>query len=98
MTRNVWLALLICLNLALLGGIIFVTAPPRTAAAQTAGGLADNYLMVTGQIQSDYEALYVLDMKERMLHTFLFRRGTRDLDYAGYRLLEQDFRHNRSQP
>lgn len=94
MIRNVCLAILVCVNLLLLVALVFVAAPPRAAVAQP-GGLADNYLVVTGQIQSEHDALYVLEMQERTLHTFTFRRGTRELEYAGARQLERDFRNNR---
>ncbi len=92
--KNAWLALLVCVNLILLTGIVLVGHTPRTAMAQ-ATGLAGNYLVVSGEIQDEFDALYLLDLRERTLHSFYFRKGTQDLQYAGYRLLEQDFRHNR---
>jgi hypothetical protein len=95
MNRNKWLALLVCINVMLLAAIVLCGTTPRTAVAQS-GGLADNYLMISGQIQSDRDALYVLDMQTRALHAFAFTRGTRELEWAGSRLLEQDFRHNRN--
>ncbi len=94
MNKTAWLTLLICVNLILLTALIFVGTSPRPAAAADTG-LADKYLVVAGEIQDDRDALYMIDMQERTLHAFFFRRGTRDLQYGGYRLLEQDFRHNR---
>jgi hypothetical protein len=94
MRKDGLLTLLICINLVLLTSIVFVQTTPRAAMAQGIG-LADNYLMVTGEIQDEYDALYMIDMKERALHTFYFRRGSAELEWAGFRLLEQDFRHNR---
>lgn len=89
------LTLLVAANVLLLAGLLVVGSGPRVALAQGIG-LADNYIMVTGRIQEDFEALYLIDMKDRTLHTFTFRKGTRELEYCGYRMLEQDFRHNRS--
>lgn len=92
--KRPWLAVLVCVNLILLTGVILVGHTPRAAMAQ-ATGLAGNYMVVSGEIQDEFDALYLLDLRERALHTFYFRKGTQDLQYAGYRLLEQDFRHNR---
>jgi hypothetical protein len=94
MRKTTCLAALICLNLILLTALVFAGTTPRVAAAQS-GDASDNYLVVAGEIQEHFDALYVLDVRERMLHTFYFRKGTRDLDYGGYRHLEQDFRHNK---
>ncbi len=94
MNKNTWLTLLVCVNLVLLTGVILVGTTPRAAQAQGIG-LADNYLLVAGQIQEGFDALYIIDTAQRSLHTFYFRRGTKDLQYAGPRLLERDFRHNR---
>jgi hypothetical protein len=93
MRKTTWLTALICLNLVLLTGIILLTTSPRVAHAQQTG-LAGNYLVVSGEIQSKFDALYLLDLRERTIHTFYFRKGTNDLQYAGFRNLEIDFRHN----
>ena len=95
MPRRRWLIMLVLLNLGLAAGLVLRQAEPRTALAQPAGGLGDRYLLVTGLIQNDFDALYVIDTKERTLHTFTFRKGTRELEYGGYRLLDRDLRHNR---
>lgn len=97
MLKRTSLACLICLNLLLLAAMIFAHTPPRPALAQGTG-LADNYLAVAGEVQDEFDALYILDHKARTLHTFLLRRGTYDLEYGGMRLLDRDFRHNRGQP
>jgi len=94
MKRTTWLSVLICVNLVLLTGILLVAHSPKPAMAQGTG-LSGNYLVVTGEIQDEFDALYLLDMAERTLHTFYYRKGTSELQYAGYRTLEQDFRHNR---
>lgn len=92
--RSTVLALAV-LNAVLLGLTVWSWAGIRSAEAQ-ASGLADNYMFVTGRIQDENDALYVVDMRERTLHTFTFRRGTRELEYAGLRSLDRDFRHNRN--
>lgn len=97
MNKTAWLTFLVCLNLILLTAIVFVSTTPRAAYAQGTG-LADKYMMVAGEVMDDFDALYVVDMRERTLHTFFFRKGTRNLEYGGYRLLERDFRHNRNEP
>lgn len=95
MSKSALLKLLIAVNLALAAALVVVRSTPRTAAAQ-ASPLADNYMVVTGQIESNNDALYIIDTKERTLHTFTIRKGTREIEYAGYRMLERDFRHNRN--
>ncbi len=93
MRKRTWLSLLVCLNLVLLAATILVGTSPRTAHAQGTG-LSGNYLVVSGEIQEEFDALYMVDLRERALHAFYFRKGTRDMQYAGYRSLELDFRNN----
>jgi hypothetical protein len=93
MNKTACVTLLVCVNLLLLTGIIVFGAPPTPAAAQGTG-LAGNYIVVSGQIQRNFDALYLLDLKERALHVFYFVKGSRTLEYGGYRDLERDFRNN----
>ncbi len=93
MNKSLALSLLVCANLVLLTALLLVAATPRVAQAQSAG-LAGNYLVVAGEIQNEFDALYLLDLSERTLHTFYFRKGTQDMQYGGYRMLELDFRNN----
>ncbi len=92
MNKSTLLALLICLNLVLLTGIVLALCPLPTAYAQGTG-LAGNYMIVAAEIQDSYDALYLIDMKERLLHAFYYDRGTRKLEYGGLRNLERDFRN-----
>lgn len=94
MSRNHWLAVLVCANLVLATALFLFAAPPPPAALAQGTGLAGNYLIVTGEIQDAFDAIYLLDMRARALHAFYFRRGTNELKWAGYRNLELDFRHN----
>lgn len=93
MRKSTWLTILVCLNLALLVGVLLVGYSPRAAQAQGAG-LSGNYMVISGEIQDEFDALYMIDLRERTLHSFYFRKGTRDLQYGGYRVLERDFRNN----
>lgn len=97
MHKTTWLAVLVCVNLILLTGLILVGTGPRTALAQPTG-LSGNYLVVAGETQTGVDALYLIDLKERTLHMFYFDRGTKKLEWGGYRNLELDFRHNRENP
>jgi hypothetical protein len=89
-----WIALLACVNVALLAAIVLVTWQPRQALAQGMG-LNGNYLMVTGQIQQGYDALYVIDTRQRTLHAWDYEKGRNTLIYRDMRDLEADFRNNR---
>ncbi len=94
MNKNTCIALLVCLNMILLTGIALVSTSPPAAIAQSTS-LANDYLLVAGEIQDQYDGLYIIDVRNRMLHALYFDRGRRGLRYAGSRDLEQDFRHNR---
>lgn len=93
MPKNKLFTVLLCLNLILAAALVFHSLPPRTAAAQGTG-LGGNFLAVTGEIQSKFDALYLMDLQNRTLHVFYFQKGSQDLQYAGYRDLERDFRNN----
>lgn len=93
MNKSAWLSLLVCVNLILLTSIALFGFTPRSALAQGTA-LSGNYLVVSGKIQTNLDALYLLDLRERTLHTFYFDQGSNDLKWAGYRDLERDFRNN----
>lgn len=93
MSKRSWIGLLVCVNLTLLVGLVLATTSPRSAFAQGTG-LAGNYLAVTGEIQDQYDALYLLDLKNFVLHGFFYDRGPRRLAYAHSRDLNRDFRAN----
>lgn len=93
MNKTTVLSILVCINLILVATTLVIGTTPRTAVAQGTG-LHGNYMVVSGEIQDEFDALYLLDLKERTLHTFYFIKGGNELQYAGYRSLERDFRHN----
>lgn len=94
MNKRTWISLLICVNAALLTGIVLAATSPPTALAQ-ATGLSGNYLAVCAQVQNQFDALYVIDMQSKRLHAFLWDKGRQQLDYASSRDLRADFRNDR---
>ena len=92
MSKSTWVALLVCLNLVLLTGIVLATYSSPAALAQGTG-LAGNYMVVSGEIQNPYDALYILDLKSRTLHAFMWDVATKRLTYTDFRDLERDFRN-----
>lgn len=94
MSKTTCVSLLVCLNLVLLTGIVLCSYSPPTALAQGTS-LANDYMVVTGEIQDQHDALYIVDLRNRLLHVIYYDRGRRLLQYAASRDLEQDFRNNR---
>ncbi len=93
MRKTTLLATLVALNLGLFAGIVMIAYQPTPAYAQAAA-LSGNYMMVTGEIQNEYDAIYMIDLRERILHSFIYERGRRRLMYTDSRDLERDFRNN----
>ncbi len=80
---------LVCINILLVAVLVNFNA--TTAQAQTERG-ANNYIMVTGRVESGFEAIFVLDLKTRKLGAWRFDRPTRKLvPYKG-RILTTDFK------
>jgi len=94
MSKTTCLALLVCVNLILLTGLVLVSYSPPAAYAQ-ATSLAQDYMVVAGEIQDQHDAIYLVDVRSRVLHVLYFDRGPRQLRYAGWIDLESHFRHNR---
>jgi hypothetical protein len=94
MATRTWLSLLVCLNLLLLTALVLCSYSPPAAYAQGTS-LAADYMIVAGEIQDQHDALYIIDVKNRVLHALYYDRGQRRLRYAGWRDLELDFRANR---
>ena len=87
--KRTLVALLVCLNLALLAALVVVNVSP--ASAQTERG-ANDYIMVTAKAQSGVDAVYVLDLKTRRLAAWRFDPNAKKLvPYKG-RMLETDFK------
>lgn len=99
MRKNVFLGLLVCLNLALFAALVLKVSQPQAAFAQT-GGLADNLLIVSGEVSTDNDALYVLDVRKRRLTLLYGQRGARgrvDFIAVDSRDLDADFRNEISE-
>ncbi|MFQ5805082.1 MAG: hypothetical protein ACE5I3_01390 [Phycisphaerae bacterium] len=94
MTKQMCLSVLVCVNLILLTAIVLCSYSPPAAYAQGTS-LADDYVVVAGEIQDQHDALYIIDVRNRILHVLYYERGTKRLRYAASRDLERDFRHNR---
>jgi len=95
MRKNVFLGLLVCVNLALFTALILRVTQPTAAYAQS-GGLADNLLVVSAEVTTDNDALYVLDVRKRTLTLLYGQRGARgrvDLIAVAARDLDADFRN-----
>ncbi len=93
MTKSLAVSALVCMNLILATALFIFSAPPSAAHAQ-ATGLSGNYMAVAAEVQDQYDALYLMDMRNRTLHVFTVDRGTKQLQYVDYRELERDFRNN----
>ncbi len=95
MRKTLLLAALVAINVLLLAGLVARSSSPKLALAQPTG-LSQNYLIVTAEVRDQYDAVYLLDVRSRRLHAFWFDLARKQYQYAGFRDLEQDFRHNRS--
>lgn len=92
MVTRLLIILLVGINLALLAALLLVNPGPSIALAQ-AVPQAGNYVMVTGKIQDDFDAIYLVDLNSRTLHGFTVKNTTpHKLEYHGYRSLLADFR------
>ena len=84
------IAVLVCINVGLLATLILGANAPEAQAYYGAGAIMpNNTIMITGQIQRDEDAVYIIDMATEKLKAFEFQRvgavkklrplGTRDL-------------------
>ena len=81
---------LICLNAALVVALVF--GATRTTASAQVVGAAGNYVVVTGQIGSDSDAVYVLDLASRRLAAWKWDRTSKRMVALGRgRELARDF-------
>ncbi len=79
---------LVCINILLVAVLVNFNA--TKAQAQTERG-ANNYIMVTGRVESSFEAVWLLDLKTRKLGAWRFDRTRKILvPYTG-RILTTDF-------
>ena len=65
---------LLCLNAALLVMLVAGSGTEQKAYGQV---IASNYLVVTGNIYSDYDAIYILDLSTRRLAAWRYEKRKR---------------------
>ena len=87
--KNVAIVALVCVNVLLLA-LVIGQAMPR-AFGQTMRG-ASNYQILAGQLEADYDAVYVIDMDTRRMAAWKLDRGTKRLTPFQGRDLNNDFR------
>jgi hypothetical protein len=92
--RQVIIVALVCLNASLLVALVFGTGTPA-AEAQVIGG-GTNYIMLTGDIREDYDAIYIMDLGKRQLAALKFDKkgglkGGRLVMVGPPRVLPRDF-------
>ena len=87
------IAFLICLNIGMLAVLMFgETASP--ANAQTRYYNETDYALVTGKIESDLEAVYVIDMASQKIGVWKYNLSQRRMSVMDRRSLADDFRGN----
>ena len=93
MSKRVSIVLLVGLNFVLASALILLRWDLPAAKAQPTP-LAQNFVMVAGEIRANIDALYIIDLANRRLHAFVPLRGfpPRGLVHSGYRDLVKDFR------
>ncbi len=92
--RDVLLVALVGVNALLAIALVLISRSPNQALAQAAGA-SSKYCAVAGEVQDQFDGLYLIDMDARLLHAFAFDRTRRMLQHVEYRDLEADFRNNR---
>lgn len=91
MSKRVLIVALVGVNLALLAALVICANPPRAAYGQAVAA-AGNMLMLTGEIQDGYDALYLVDLPRREMHVFTPEKSRRGrLVYRDTRSLKRDF-------
>lgn len=94
MTKRGLVVLLVALNLVLAATLILMAGRPNAAMAQAAP-LGSNFVVVSGAVQRNLDALYVLDLANRDLHCFIVDRTTHRITHRDRRDMLQDFRGGR---
>ena len=80
---------LLCVNAAL---VMMLAGTPNApvANAQVVGGASD-YVMITAKVQSDNDAVYVIDLATRRLKVWKFDKNSNRLQTVGVVDLKRDF-------
>ena len=83
------IAALVCINVGLLLALVLGVGTHR-AEAQVIGGGTD-YLVVTGQIGSDWDAVYIIDLRQRLLAALRWDKTHKRLTAFRGRPMLRDF-------
>jgi len=89
--KSAIIALLLVINIGLLGAVVFSVTGGSKAYAQAMPG-SPKYLMVTGRFRETEQALYVVNLEQRMLAVFTFDQAKKRLTYENRASLAADFR------
>lgn len=87
---------LVCINAALLLALAIGPGTDKADAQVVRGG--SDYMMVTGQIGTSWDAIYVVDLGLRRLLGLRYDRTRKQLLLIRGRRLANDFRRTQPQP
>jgi len=79
---------LVCLNLALVGGLVHVNMAPAEAGLFK----TTNYVVMTGHINSDTDALYIIDLATQKLAAWRWDINQKRMVIISGRTLTKDFK------
>lgn len=88
--KRILVFVLLCINFALLGALLLGALTPKATAQVTRGG--SDYLMITGHVGQDWDAVYVIDLGRRRMLGWKFNQTKKRLEPLQGRLLQNDFR------
>ena len=80
---------LVAVNVALIAALVLHAWTPQ-AKAQVFRGAPD-YLVLTGRIGTDWDAVYIIDLKSRKLGVWRFDKTRKQLVQLRGRMLREDF-------
>ena len=82
---------LLCLNVALLAALVLGANSPEAKAQVGGARKYTDYIMLTGQIWQDNDAVYVVDMSTKRLASWQFEKTRKRLVPFRVRDLNRDF-------
>ena len=85
--KKLLIVLLMCLNIGLLAALLTVGSP----RARAQGYRSTDYVVVTGQIDQNYDALYVIDTARQRMVAWRFDQNKKRLVQFETRNLKTDF-------
>ena len=85
--KKLLIVLLVCLNLGLLAALLTVGSP----SARAQNYRATDYVVVTGQIDEYYDALYIIDTAKQRMAAWRFDQNKKRLVQVEIRNLKTDF-------